>query len=141
MVEAVLAREKDGKSGWRIRRYTRPLPSPADQQKFDGQVFAVDVELLDGGPLAVVASYAMSCRQAAKDATLSIDHQHDDGCQFAYLEGLGPVRAWQFMGLNDAVLAALRWDADEDAEPFGWTRALDGTGRIRPKGDPLLEVV
>lgn len=142
MMEVTLDREptiESGRTYWRIRRYARHHP---EEKRFGPQVFAVDVELArPTGQGAVIASHQLKCRQAEKDASLGIEHpEHDEGCQFVY-NGMGPIRAWAYMDVKDAILAALRWDADEDAEPFGWTRALDGTNRIRPKGDPLLEMI
>lgn len=143
MVEATLDRqptsEESGRTHWRIRRYQR---SHVEDQKFGEQVFAVDVELATGkGQGALIAAHYLTCRGAQKDSMLGMDHgPHNEGCKFIY-NGMDAQRAWYFLDVRDAILAALRWDPDTEAEPFGWTRALDGTNRIRPKGDPLLEMI
>jgi len=146
LIEATLDREpetKDGKTYWRIRKFLWNVghdtglgyPSP-------GVMHAVDVEIAMGSVTgATIACRQMKCRQFEKDATMGIEHrQHDDGCQHV-VTGMGPDRAWYFMDVRDAILAAMRWDAGTEAEPFGWTRAFDGTGRVRPNGDPLLEMI
>lgn len=147
MVEATLDRDpivEDGRTFWRIRKFTWDqgrdtglgYPGP-------GQVYAVDVEIgmLGEAQFASVSCKPMTCRTFEKDAQLGIEHrEHTEGCRFV-VNGMGATRAWQFLDVRDAVLAALRWDADAEAEPFGWTRAFDGTGRVRPKGDPMLEMI
>jgi len=145
MVEAVLDRDpvtEDGRTYWRIRKFTWGKgvvngslgPSP-------GQVYAVDVEIAMGATTgATIGCKALVCMSYQKDVTHGIEHaEHTDACRFA----LAPDthRAWYFLDARDAILAALRWDADDEPEPFGWTRALDGTGRVRPNGDPLREMI
>lgn len=146
LIEATLDRTpeaSDGKTYWRIKRFLWDkgkdtglgYPSPGVQN-------AVDVEIAMGSVTgAVVSCKPMKCVTFEKDAMVGIEHRnHDDGCRWV-LNGMGPVRAWYFLDVRDAILAAMRWDPDDEAEPFGWTRALDGTGRIRPNGDPMREMI
>lgn len=113
---------------WRIKRCT-----------LDGDRYVVDVHppRLSG---AVVRCRVLRCESEARDAALELSHEHDDRtCHYVTVND-HRTRAWTFIDTKDAILAALRWDPESEAEPYGWTRALDGTGRFRPNGDPLREM-
>lgn len=124
-----------GESCQRIKRYTWGEGVGGSA----GQRYAVEVATNAHDVVAAkVRTRPMVCYTAQREALQGNDHTHNDlTCDWG--EAPDITRWWGYVSLEQAILAALRWEADTEAEPFGWTRAYDG--RIRPNGDPAREVM
>lgn len=124
-----------GTSSQRIKRYT--WGEGVDGSA--GQRYAVEVVTNPHDVSAArIQTKPMVCYTAQREALQGNDHTHNDTtCDWG--EAPEVTRWWGYLSLQQAILAALRWEADSEAEPFGWTRAYDG--RIRPNGDPAREAM